>query len=67
MAGSYPHPQAPVQPYSELEYDTHPPPIEGVPSHRWRTMCRAHEDRSATVTAHTWSGPIHRDRVLGGW
>ena len=21
MAGSYPHPQAPVQPYSELEYD----------------------------------------------
>ena len=24
MAGSYPHPQAPVQPYSELEYDSAP-------------------------------------------
>ena len=27
MAGSYPHPQAPVQPYSELEYDTPLPPL----------------------------------------
>ena len=54
MAGSYPHPQAPVQPYSELEYDNLGKVI--IHPSRWWKIMSAQVLTSAQVATTFCSG-----------